>query len=658
MKRTQPGSENSCLKRQFPPYIPVFDWLPRDVIQKNILIPFLNSRDIVTVSRTYRYLYTTSTDEGLWQSLFFRDFGGAPRIALDRGWREEYQLQNLFGLRLSQKIFASRIFPIGQNGVGITTFVATHDGRFVMGYQDGSVKIFDPRTNDWVQLSPTLPTRVDRLFCKEYFCVAQDQDGLIRAWDIKTCEEIPVPKDFSQLGTKDQMTLVQGKLLGCSNNKNTIEIWDLKEKKDLVRSIPFKKAIRCMTFCNQTLFCIREDWKLETYHLEKNHRKIYTVIIPEQNEFFPKLICAVSETKVVFFNPDCGNMTTQCVEGLDNPSTTHYPPLLNESPPSLPNDPNASLDTHTPLLPREIRNYSLAEFSSFFQAFSASPFYRLYLFGKEDLTDLSRFRGEALFPSPFVCGHGGLYSLCSDRALLKDISDSDSEDEIPERHFLFCADFTAPIKDAFWELAELFLDQNPFTAQRSVESAKQRYNLMPKAVQDRLSNAYAKVAFIQIPHLHPKPSGTFWMDVILEYLTPGSVIKDQDVLGKVATLLGSKSGAERDTALERYSSMIPQSVQKIIQKLSESLSNRPEHRGKTGNECLQIAISEYLAPGYVQRVLRGIVELLTSENAEECEYGQACFRSLTPDSVQEAIDKISETTDLITAIFKYLEKAN
>jgi hypothetical protein len=489
-----------------PQPVAIHDSLPNEILHP-LFILFLKFREILSMGQACKILYEISTDDYLWEKLFQREFSNAPRIALGKSWQEECKLQWRFISNCINGNYASQVFRVNQTGV--SAFTGTDDGRLVLGYQDGSVKIFDPRANELTLLAtglfPEAPEAVDKLGYENGLCYAHTKKGFTRLWDLNTCKEIPVPQGetgFSVAKTRDnKINLVNGMLLKCPK-ANVIQMWNPREKENPVSTLQFRLEIKSMTMCGQTLFYYAErdgEGKIGIYNLKAKHHNVFNVS-DRRHTYYGK-IHAVNEKKFFLFGTlwerpyTMSTLVMRCErEEMENLHVSTIRPLGVGDlflKPVFNNFPCQWSPSNQPC--------SLSELSSIFQAFAPDSDIEKFIIKSPVGREVER-------TIPCAYSQGGMYCCCIDLKLedarqslknarrearrLAEDQEASSEDEIVPTDLIFRADFTASNEQILQELAQMLRSGN----EADLTNAWQRFQQMPKSVQEEIEKISKELA--------------------------------------------------------------------------------------------------------------------------------------------------------------------
>jgi hypothetical protein len=576
-----------------------FAIVPLSVIHDVIFVQFLNSKDVIHACATHKRFYEDFTDV-LWQDMGSRDFPENPLIAPGQGFKEEYKRQSLLAYNFARGIFASRLYPIEQNRSGITAFVMVNDGRAIMGYQDGSVKIFNPETKNWVTLSPPSTAAVNKLLCYGPLCVAEDTTGTLTAWNLKTGEQVAIPQGtdtgFSKTEKGDsKLVLTAWTLLRCSNN-NIVEVWRVEDT--VVHQVKFEWPIACMTLspCGNMLCCIMKNHKAVVHDFRTGNRKKCGSHFSNDSDFsvnednlLPERICAVKgaacgkcsthDIKIYLskFGTDSkGHPLQQCCVLTNHCRVFKKKTELFASPAkiysSVPNDPR-----NLPETPKDAVVAPAYELSAQIPAFADKPFFRQIYLGVADPIKISFFQKHAILPSSCQSAHGGLYFLCSDPSQLRNLPKTDIENGTPERHFLFCADFTVTCGEALSEINAMLSSRDPSMIYHAIF----RFSLLPNALKTAIQvNFQTKASYVNVgyPFSSSLKDQALLQAAISEYVTPGSGIPEADLLKSMSNLIASSITYHEEAAVKAAERQVAAQEARVAQakKTRHGYSNEQE----------------------------------------------------------------------------------
>jgi hypothetical protein len=585
-----------------------FAIVPLNVIHDVIFVQFLSHKDVIHACATHKRFYEDFTDV-LWQDMCGRDFRDTLLIAPGQGYKEEYKRQSLLAYNFARGIFASRLYPIEQNRSGITAFVMVSDGRAIMGYQDGSVKIFNPETKNWVTLNPPCTAAVNQLLCYGPLCVAEDKTGTLAAWNLATGEQVTIPQGtdtgFSKTEKGSKLVLTAWTLLRCSNN-NIVEVWRIGE--EIVHKVKFDWLIACMTLspCGNMLCCVMKNHKTVIHDLRTGNQKKCgshfndSDFSVKEDNLLPEKICAVK-------GATCGKCSTHDIKiylskfGTDSKGhplqqccvlTSHCRVLkkkteLYASPAkiysSVPND-----SRNLPETPKDAVVAPIHELVAQIPEFADQPFFRQIYLGIDDPIKISLFQKHVILPSSCQSAHGGLYFLCSDPRLLRNLPKTDIPNATPERHFLFCADFTVTCEEALSEINRMLSTNDP----SMLYVAKFRFSLLPKALKTAIQvNFQTKASYVDVGYPFSSSFSSSLKDdallqaVIREYVTPGSAIPETDLLKSMANLLASSITYHEEAAVKAAERQVAAQEARVAQ----AKRTRPEYSNEQERILRQVA---------------------------------------------------------------------
>ena len=582
MKRTQPSSENSCLKRQCVEAKYSLDTLPKDLF--HLILSFLDYKGLSAAQQTCKTLATT---DHIWEKVFDRDFGATFPLLLGPEWppaKLEYKLQCAFTRSFPQGCFASRIYCTEKSG--IVAYGATPDGRLIISDLKGFVRVLDDaKTDHWVVLHKEEHDIIEGLVCEGNLCVGiTARRGWMRAWNMDTYEEIPIPqggKGFSlERGDKYEIALNHGRLLRYNHHQHVVEIWNPQLPHDPVLSFPFGVPVFCMAFHNKTLYCSRLGG-MELCDITTGARKVHPMgevrkihVVNEKKYFV--FLDGPADKKLV----KCINHTNHTIQ-VSSLTLFDYPGVAKE---------------FTGQWEPGGQECSILELSSIFQAF-ASELATPYLLSSESkmFQELSPLKGMLSPParsSPVlrsmmrgVTGFANIYSSSRGKLYCGTFLNL-------TKKAILCADFTASHRDIFLELSEMF------THEDLVNTATERLMRMPESVKEAIGKIYKKLWFVWEAE-SPTP-GKLWEKALLEYLTPGSVITEEAILHKILELLASIDERELEYGKDAFRKRLSPFVKEAIHKIQEKLATDPELQGKSPEEILVAAILEYLCKGESQ----------------------------------------------------------
>jgi hypothetical protein len=630
MKRIHPNpagliASSSGLKRQYlePQY--TFPTLPKELI--HFILSFLDFKSILAAQRTCRALGPIVEDDLLWQDVFNQDFQDTPLVAPGKGALEEYKRQCRFVTNLIGGNFALRVFITKE--LGTSHFAVTPDGRFIIGDVGNPIKILDDsKTDHWVKLGKSEDGNPRRLLCDSKICVAVNSNGRMRAWNINTYEPIPIPQGttgFSEDAEPSQTTLVNGRLLQCTLNGRVIKVWDPESKDATVLSFKFDHPVTCMTLYNETLLCGKHNSAVELCDMTTNARKVH------QSIGLANQIYAISETKYFISKerlpPEktvtCVNYTDDCydVSSLILPT---YPGVSG----------NFTRHWHPGKSPRPC---SQSELSSMFQAFSADTFGDpLRTPESEKFPYLSSLRERVGSCLGLAYSRGGLYQAChlkmpagsaifyadftaSNEEILLEIANMCSDNRLIEtaskrlgrmpqsvlepiaRIYDKIAEAKRSTSPSFWKDAILeYLNPgsnrdvlltlaNRFCDEQFIEDAAKELMSMPVSVREAIAKNYKKISFVR-----EETSALLWKHAVLEYLTPGSIIKEADILNKVIEMLMSDDELEREYGANSFYKRVAPFTEEAIAKIQKEVAARPDFAQASPTAILMAAILEYL----------------------------------------------------------------
>jgi hypothetical protein len=623
-----PVALNPDLKRHYlePQY--TLDTLPKDLI--HFILNLLDFKSILSAQRTCKTLGPIVSDDLLWQDVLNRDFQGTPLVAPNEGALEEYKRQCRFVTNLIGGNFALRVFITKERGMGISTFAVTPDGRFITSGLGNTIKILDdPKTDHWVTLGKAendYPCKL--LLCDSKICVAVNSNRWIRAWNINTYESIPIPQaltGFSEDADPYQTTLVNGRLLQCTLNKRVIKVWDPESKDAAVLSFAFDHQVACATLYKETLLCSKQNGSVELCDMTKNARKVH------QSIGIANQIYAMSETKYFISKERLPpEKTVTCVNYTDDSYAVSSLTL-----PTYPGiSGNFTAEWHPKKSPRPC---SLSELSSMFQAFSADAFsdHPPSIPKSEKIPYLSSWEERVGSCLRLAHNRGGLYQAChlqapagsaifyadftaSNEEILLEIAHMYSSNKLteiaskrllrmPQSVVVAISRIYDKISAAKWSTSPRFWKEaileylNPGSnrdvllalahrfCDEHIEDATKELMSLPVSVREAIAKNYKRVSFVR-----EETSALLWKHAVLEYLTPGSIIKETDILNKVIELLMSDDELEREYGANSFYKRVAPSTKEAIAKIQKVVATRPDCAEVSSTTILKAAVLEYL----------------------------------------------------------------
>jgi hypothetical protein len=543
--------------------------MPKDIVL--IIFGFLDFKSVLSFGQTCDAYQKISTTDRLWENLLLQDFPDTPILG-EQGklGLEEYKRQCRFVCNMIRGSFASQFFPTQEQRVYTTAL--TPDGRFIVSsIIDCTVKIsVNPMRNNWVILPQENVDCIGTLLCEGNVCVGMTRTtGMMKAWNTHTYAAIPIPqggKGFSLKAGGDVylMKLVQGRLLRATCFERIIEVWNLESNDNRVLSFSFDSRIDYMTFHNKTLFCGKSDGNVELCDITTNDRSVH------QSIGVPKQIYVASDTKyfAIVRNKFRESLVIKRINHENNiPIVSSLTPLPY---PGVAGQFTGSWSTES-----GTEQCSLSELSSIFQAFSSTIFQE---YGGQSLKLPQLSVLGKLFELSDAPSHNRGKLYCS-AGLKLAFNTGPSSDMV-----MFCADFTASDRDILLEIARLFDDES------LIDTATKRLMNMPESVKNGIIKVYKKIDFVS----DKNPPALLWRAAILEYLSPGSIIREEQVLRKVIGLLVSEDELERAYGTDSFRKRISPSAQEAIAKIEKEVASRPDYAGAKPEAILTTAIIEYL----------------------------------------------------------------
>jgi hypothetical protein len=568
-----PDLKRPCLEPQYT----TLGSMPQDIV--SIVLGFLDFKSILSFGQTCDAYQKISTNDRLWENLLLRDFSNTPILGEQRQFGlEEYKRQCRFVCNLIRGSFTSQFFPTKEQGVFATAL--TPDGRFIISCLDSSVKISaNLMTNHWVTLHQDNHSNIHTLLCEGDVCIGMHSTGRMRGWNTRTYAEIPIPqggKGFSlerEPGDAYLMKLIQGRLLKANCFKRIIEVWNLESNDDRVLSFSFNSRIDYMTFHNKTLFCGRSDGNVELCDITTNDRSLHPSI------GIPRQIYVASDTK--YFAAVAKKILERPV--IKRINHENNPPIVSSLVPlSYPGVAGQFTGSWSSELGTE--QCSLSELSSIFQAFSSN------IFGNYDVAESLRLPQLSILGKLFRQSSAPIHNcgkLYFPTILQLAFNTKESSDTV-----MFCADFTASDRDILLEIARLFDDES------LIDTATKRLMNMPESVKNAISKVYKKIDFVS----EKNPPALLWRAAILEYLAPGSIIREEQLLRKVIGLLVSEDELERAYGTDSFRKRISPSAQEAITKIGKEVASRPDFAKAKPEAILATAIIEYLENQSLEKV--------------------------------------------------------
>jgi hypothetical protein len=184
--------------------------LPLDVIK--YICGFLGPKDMWSILQARKYYYSVRGDEAFLQRFFNRCYFSPSPKKPEQSWLGACERAD----RMISNIAAGRCrietTPLDGNLDGDPSLFTRDDqGRFIIAYSDGSVKVFDPKTKDSVTLEEPNGLYAEKIVYEAGLC-AVSWGKKICAWELVT----PPKKIFNWENNKrinTEIKLIEGRLL-------------------------------------------------------------------------------------------------------------------------------------------------------------------------------------------------------------------------------------------------------------------------------------------------------------------------------------------------------------------------------------------------------------------------------------------------------------
>jgi hypothetical protein len=328
LKRPRPLGEvdlGSASKRPRLDEVDFLSPLPLEDIEH--IISFLPSaKDVLNFGQTCTLLNGLSIDCYSWKRMFIQSFGGFPLcVSVEPStepWVKKYEEQCYWMGNVIKGDYASQITPIKKQEV--SAFAVTDTGHSVLGYKNGTVEILsDPDQQEWSVLLKHSCV-VSKLICEEDLCVVEYADGTLKAVNLNTREEIPIPQGEEKGSfSKEKGIFIKfsdGVLLRGSINNNILQMWNPFSEENFVVTIDFGCPFFSASVCGATLFCSKGNGVVDIINLRTGERASYFPYPKEVLELellMPFEVYALSPTKFLAYqglniDPNRGGIVYCC----------------------------------------------------------------------------------------------------------------------------------------------------------------------------------------------------------------------------------------------------------------------------------------------------------------------------------------------------------
>jgi hypothetical protein len=183
MKRVFPDSNHQPVRRPAPVMAEEhsLNSLPVEIVEH--ICTFLGPQDTCSTFLTLtRFYYPVRENEAFWQRFFERYYYSPSPKQPGQSWLGACKEQNRMLFNIIAGRCTTETIPLDD---APSRFTRDDQGRFILAYLDGSVKVFDPKTKDSVTLEGPHELYVEKIVYGAGLCAVQWR-GKICAWELAT----------------------------------------------------------------------------------------------------------------------------------------------------------------------------------------------------------------------------------------------------------------------------------------------------------------------------------------------------------------------------------------------------------------------------------------------------------------------------------------